>query len=166
MDQMMTKKVFLCLAVFLAAFFSCKSNKAAAPEAAAGSSGNAAHSAAPAGPGKNDAASVITEKIPVKIIAEPKQIAAYNGAPRRVTAVAEPEVPLSFSYYPSAEIREQAAQNRPEQRRAALSGFKRVERAPIEPGTYYVTVYFPGDEQHLPASAEVDFTIVERPAKK
>jgi hypothetical protein len=105
----------------------------------------------------------VVEKIPVAIIAEKRQIAVYNGSPRRVAARAEPEVPLSFSYYPSAELREKAAQKRdnPDEKREALAGYRRVERAPIEPGVYYVTVFFPGDERHLPASAEVDFMIRE-----
>ena len=39
-------------------------------------------------------------------------------------------------------------------------GYKRVERAPTEQGTYYVLVYFSGDKNHEPAKAKVEFTIL------
>ncbi|AEF81678.1 hypothetical protein TREAZ_3012 [Leadbettera azotonutricia ZAS-9] len=106
------------------------------------------------------------KKATVEIIAEGIQRAAYNGDPKRVVASAEPDVPLSFSYYPNANAARAAiralAQPDADARSgvsAALSGLRRVERAPIEQGAYYVVVYFPGDDNHNLAYREVVFTI-------
>jgi hypothetical protein len=117
----------------------------------------------PNNPGKYAPALLVIEKAPVAIFAEAAQQAVYNGSPKRVSASSQPSLPLSFSYYPSAEVRERAQKNfaNPERRQAALSGFKRVERAPVEPGVYYVTVFYPGDERYHPAMTEVDFVIRE-----
>ena len=105
-------------------------------------------------------------KAPVRIIAEKIQSANYNGDPKRVQAVSEPDLPLSYSYYPSLDLRQAAAEafsNPDEEGRTslitALQRFTRVERAPKEQGTYYVMVYFPGDSRYEPAMGEVDFTI-------
>jgi hypothetical protein len=106
------------------------------------------------------------KKATVEIIADEGQNAAYNGDPKRVIASAEPDVPLSFSYYPNANVARAAiralAQPDADTRSgisAALSGLKRVERAPIEQGVYYVVVYFPGDDNYHLAYKEVKFTI-------
>jgi hypothetical protein len=105
-------------------------------------------------------------KAEVRIIADSRQSAAYNGDPKRVTASAEPPVPLSFSYYPAPEVRETAVRALLEPGgdtrsgfSAALRGLRRVERAPIEQGTYYAVVYFSGDENYNLAYKEIDFTI-------
>jgi hypothetical protein len=106
------------------------------------------------------------KKADVRIIADSRQSAAYNGDPKRVTASAEPPVPLSFSYYPAPEVRQTAVRALVEPGEdtqsgisAALRGLRRVERAPIEQGTYYTVVYFPGDENYNLAYKEIDFTI-------
>ena len=107
-------------------------------------------------------------KRPVKIEAAENQGAFYNGDPKRVQAKADPPVLLSFSYYPNRELRDTAQKAAAEAilkwgsslvPTDSYSGYKRVERAPIEPGTYYVWVYFPGDENHEAAQANVEFTI-------
>jgi hypothetical protein len=124
----------------------------------------------PAGNGYAQGEDVMVEyhikKAAVNIIAEKIQGASYNGDPKRVQARSEPGLPLSYSYYPSAGVRAAAAQafSRPDESTrstasAALRGLKRVERAPIEQGAYYVIVYYPGDDNYLPAYTEVDFTI-------
>ncbi|MDR0388713.1 MAG: hypothetical protein LBH73_01425, partial [Spirochaetaceae bacterium] len=64
---------------------------------------------------------------------------------------------LSAVYYPTREAREAAAQAA--SRSEVLRGFTRVERAPIEPGTYYVTVYYPGDNNYQYAKLDVELTI-------
>ncbi|MDR0720037.1 MAG: hypothetical protein LBF78_10415 [Treponema sp.] len=118
-------------------------------------------------PGRKDALVEyhITRALP-KIIAEEKQSAAYNGDPKRVSARCDPELPLSFSYYPTPEVRQAAvkalareseADN--EESAAAFRGLRRVERAPIEQGEYYVLVYYPGDNNYLMAYKEIYFTI-------
>ncbi|MDR1565761.1 MAG: hypothetical protein LBS48_00570 [Treponema sp.] len=105
-------------------------------------------------------------KAAITINTEKVQTASYNGDPKRVQASAEPQVPLSFSYYPAPEVRAAAVQALSQPDESALSGIsvalrglKRVERAPIEQGVYYVLVYYPGDENHFLAYTEVDFTI-------
>ena len=107
-------------------------------------------------------------KCPVKIEAEKIQEAFYNGDPKRVRATAEPSVPLSYIYYPNEKLRDIAQKSAREAAAKANTtglptrsfiGYRRVERAPIEQGTYYVWVYFPGDENHKPAEANVEFTI-------
>lgn len=111
-------------------------------------------------------------KRPVTIEAAENQYAYYNGDPKRIKAGAEPSVPLSYSYYPNRELRE-AAQNAVKEpvsggnsgRRLltqSYTGYRRVERAPIEPGTYYVWIYFPGDKNHEAAQKNVQFTILTR----
>jgi hypothetical protein len=106
------------------------------------------------------------KKAEIRITADSMQSAAYNGDPRRVAAFAEPPAPLSYSYYPTPEVREAAVQaflhpgaDTLSGVSAALRGFRRVARAPIEQGTYYAVVYFPGDENYNPAYREIDFTI-------
>lgn len=108
-------------------------------------------------------------KAPVKIKAAEIQQAFYNGNPRRVEAKAEPPVTLYYSYYPNPELRD-AARKATEEALAdkdsgqslaeVFRGYKRVERAPIEQGTYFVWIYFPGDENHETAEASVEFTIL------
>jgi len=105
------------------------------------------------------------KKAPVKITGDAVQSAVYNGNPRRVQVTAEPEVPLSYSYYPDLETRQAAliAFFNPETGEqplaTALQRFRRVESAPAEQGTYYVLVYFYGNERYEPAYREIDFTI-------
>ena len=108
-------------------------------------------------------------KCPVKLEAAAFQEAFYNGDPKRVEAATVPPVSLSYSYYPNPELRETAIKAAEEAARVnqmtrymteTFRGYKRVERAPIEEGTYYVWIFFPGDENHLAASAEVEFTIL------
>ena len=106
-------------------------------------------------------------KLPVKIEAARTQEDFYNGNQKRIQAEANPPVTLSYSYYPTLELRNLAM-------RAATEGpqgnssrtlaeesrrYNRVDRAPTEQGTYYVWIYFPGDDNHEAASASVDFTI-------
>jgi hypothetical protein len=104
------------------------------------------------------------ERKALRITAENKQEALYDGSAKRVKAEADAPVLLSASYFPTAEARQAATRVdvQPEQRSAALRGFTRVEHAPKEPGTYYVTVYYPGDNNYLPASKEIEFTIKSR----
>ena len=108
-------------------------------------------------------------KCPVKIEAAEIQEARYNGDPKRVQVSAEPDVPLSYFYYPNPEFREEAVRtarenlsrgNTAQRPRTEFRGYRRVDRAPIEQGTYYVWVYFPGDENHEAASANIEFTIL------
>ncbi|MDR2619060.1 MAG: hypothetical protein LBC62_09335 [Treponema sp.] len=124
----------------------------------------------PAGNGYARGEDVMVEysitKAVITIKAEKVQSASYNGDPKRVQASSEPQVPLSFSYYPAPEVRAAAvkALSQPDENAlsgisTALRGLKRVERAPIEQGVYYVVVYYPGDDNHFFAYAEVDFTI-------
>jgi hypothetical protein len=108
----------------------------------------------------------LIEKAQVTILADEKQSAYYNGDPKRVMAVSEPPLTLSFSYYPNAEAREAAARafsqpggDTEVSASSALKGFTRVGRAPIEQGVYYVLVFFPGDENCHAAYKEVEFTI-------
>ena len=120
-------------------------------------------------PEENVYAEYRIRRCPVKIEAAEIQNAVYNGNPKRVTAKSEQPVSLSYSYYPNRELRDTAV-------RAAegsdsgddstrpltmnFSGYKRVERAPIEQGTYYVWIYFPGDDNYEAAQAFVEFTIL------
>ncbi|MCL2319044.1 MAG: hypothetical protein FWC45_03085 [Treponema sp.] len=109
---------------------------------------------------------------PVTIAAAAFQQAVYDGNPKRVEAAVQPPVPLSYSYYPNRELRDAAINaaeeiNQNEDFTRSLTetfrGYKRVERAPIELGTYYVWIYFPGDENNKSAQANVEFTIVPPP---
>ena len=109
-------------------------------------------------------------KQPVKIEAEEFQEAFYNGNPKRIQARADPPVPLSYSYYPNRELMETAQRSVEESALRGNSaprpitetyrGYRRVERAPIERGIYYVWIYYPGDENHEAAHANVEFTIL------
>jgi hypothetical protein len=124
----------------------------------------------PAGNGYAAGTDVMLEyhikKADVLINADARQSASYHGDPKRVAASAEPPLPLSFSYYPTPEARQAAvrALSEPgEESRSTVStvlrGFRRVERAPIEQGTYYAVVYFPGDDNYNLAYTEIDLTI-------
>jgi hypothetical protein len=116
----------------------------------------------------NDEAEIIIEyfidRAPITIIAEEKQEALYNGDPKRIKAEADAPVQLSTSYFLNPEARSAASlpDTQAEQRSAALRGYKRVERPPIEPGTYYVNVYYDGDKNYAPALKEIEFTIVPK----
>ena len=125
---------------------------------------------------KNSVEEVFAEyrilKRPVKIEAEGIQHVYYNGNPKRVWVRAEPPVSLSYSYYPNQELREtaqKAAQGTASEENSAqvlvktFRGYRRVDRAPIEQGTYYVWVFFPGDENHEAAHANVEFIILPSP---
>jgi hypothetical protein len=113
--------------------------------------------------GNDIIAEFIIEPREVNIFAEEKQEAFYDGNPKRITAEADAPVALSAAYFPNAETRRAAAStSAPEQRSAALRGLTRVESPPKEPGTYYVTVYFGGSRNYLPASKEIEFTIKSR----
>ena len=106
------------------------------------------------------------KKLPVKIEAAKTQQAVYDGNPKRVEALATPQLPLSFSYYPNTELMEtakrSASEAEPGQNTMVQSfrGYKRINTAPIEQGTYYVWIYYPGDDNHEAASLDVEFTIV------
>jgi len=111
-------------------------------------------------------AEFIILKRPVRIQARENQQAVYNGDPKRVQASAEPAVSLSFSYYPNRELLEAAkssAADTPQGQSTitrTFRGYRRIETAPSEQGTYYVWIYFGGDKNHESASAEVEFTIL------
>ena len=102
----------------------------------------------------------------VKIDAEKTQTAIFDGNPKRITAVVDPAVPLSYSYYPNLELMEAAkkssAENPPGQSTITQTfrGYRRVDRAPNEQGSYYVWIYYPGDDNHTSASVDVMFTIL------
>jgi hypothetical protein len=115
-------------------------------------------------PGADTIVEYQIEKASVTILADESQGAYYDGNPKRVLAVSEPSFALSFSYYPNAETRDAAARafSQPDTQASvseALKGFKRVERAPIEQGIYYVLVFFPGDENYQGIYKKVEFTI-------
>ena len=112
-------------------------------------------------------------KCPVKIKAEKIQEAVYNGSPKRVQAEADPPVPLFYSYYPNRELRdaavkaeeEAASKNKAAQQQGNIyKGYKRIDSAPAEQGTYYVWILFPGDENHEAAQTYIEFTIQPSPA--
>jgi len=109
-------------------------------------------------------------KRPVKIFAAPFQEAVFNGSPKRIQAEADSQVPLSYSYYPNRELRDAAIKAEKENaaNRVELTeifrGYRRVDRAPTEQGTYYVWIYYPGDKNHEAAHANVQFTIHPAPA--
>jgi len=111
-------------------------------------------------------------KSPVKIVTAKKQEAIFNGNPRRVEAEAVPPVPLSYSYYPNRELmdaaikaEEEASLNRDpaEALTEIFKGYKRIDQAPSQQGTYFVWIYFPGDENHLMAQTVVEFNIEPPP---
>jgi len=110
---------------------------------------------------------------PVKIEAAAVQEAIFNGNPKRVTAEADPPIPLFYSYYPNWELRdtaikaeEEAILNGDTEQALTINfkGYKRIDSAPTEQGTYYVWIYFPGDENYMTAQAVVEFTILPAPA--
>ncbi|MDR0878388.1 MAG: hypothetical protein LBN21_10065 [Treponema sp.] len=98
----------------------------------------------------------------VNIQAEEKQEVFYDGNPKRITATADPPVELSTAYFPTQKAREAAAlpESQAGQRAQALRGLTRVERPPSEPGLYYVTVYYQGDQNYRPAAKEIEFSII------
>ena len=104
-------------------------------------------------------------KSPVKIITEMYQEAVFNGTPKRITARADPPVPLSYTYYPNKELRDaaiKAAEKAALDEDALMTSYKgyiRVDSAPSGQGLYYVWIYFPGDENHESSQANVEFTI-------
>ncbi|MDR1211597.1 MAG: hypothetical protein LBK40_05130 [Spirochaetaceae bacterium] len=95
-------------------------------------------------------------KAPVTIIAEPVQEAVYNGSPKSVAARSEPSLGLNAVYYPTREAREAAAGS---SAAPDVRGYTRVERAPIEPGTYYVTVYYSGDANYQYTKFDIELII-------
>ena len=112
-------------------------------------------------------------KCAVTIEVEVFQEAVYNGDQKRIEARAEPPVTLHYSYYPNESLRDaavSAALGDEMENRSAVTisrtfsrtytGYRRVERAPTEQGTYYVWIFFPGDENHEFASALAEFTIL------
>jgi hypothetical protein len=111
-------------------------------------------------------------KRPVRIITAAFQEAFFDGNPKRIEARAEPELQIFVTYYPNPELREtavRAASSAAEENNPAgnpvpsisqtARGVRRVPVAPTERGTYYVWVFFPGDENHESAQAFVEFTI-------
>lgn len=107
-------------------------------------------------------------KNPVKITAEENQKAYYDGDPKRVAVDIDSDISLSFSYYPNPALRDEAiktaeksaARGNPSQPQSEFKGYKRIDRAPSEQGTYYVWVYFPGDENHETVSLKLELTIL------
>ena len=108
------------------------------------------------------------QKRPVLIRTAKIQQAVYNGDPKRVQVEVDPPVTLFYSYYPNQELMEMAinAEKQSSEANTArtlsqmLQSYRRVERAPTEPGTYYVWIYHPGDENYMAAEARVEFTIL------
>ena len=100
----------------------------------------------------------------VIISAESNQEAVYNGNPKRVQVEVDPPLTVFFSYYPNRELMESAIaaekQNSGMSFSQTLQGYRRVERAPTEPGIYYVWIYYPGDENNTAAEATVTFRIL------
>ena len=105
-------------------------------------------------------------KRPVKITAAKYQEALYDGDPKRIQATVEPSVSLSFSYYPNLELLETAKKSTTETTPGqstitqSFRGYRRIDRAPSEPGTYYVWIYYAGDNNNESASLEVELTII------
>jgi len=105
-------------------------------------------------------------KCPVVINAAKIQEAIYDGNPKRIQADSEPAVSLSYSYYPNLELMESAkksaADTNPGQNTMVQTfrGYRRIDRAPSEQGTYYVWIYYPGDDNYDSASVDVQFTIL------
>jgi hypothetical protein len=115
-------------------------------------------------PGNYAEAALVIEKASISFLAEKNQLVRYDGSPKRVLVSTEPPVSLSYSYYPTEEIREEAIRTFLEEgrRQTAVQGFRRINHAPIGPGTYYAAVYFAGNDRYRPAVAELDFTILGR----
>jgi len=76
---------------------------------------------------------------------------------------------LNYSYYPNSELMEAAIRtvkeaspglNSTQVLSQMFQGYRRVERAPTEQGTYYVWIYYPGDDNHLASEKRVVFTIL------
>ena len=105
-------------------------------------------------------------KCPVKIEAAKIQEAVYDGNPKRIQAVVEPAVSLSYSYYPNLELMESAKKSATETSPGqntmvqTFRGYRRVDRAPSEQGTYYVWIYYPGNDNYASASLDVVFNIL------
>ena len=107
-------------------------------------------------------------KSQIKIEAKEIQQAFYDGDPKRVDVTVEEGIPLSFSYYPNPELRdeamkaaeESAMRGNPSLPQSEFRGYRRIDRAPSEQGTYYVWVYFPGDENHEAVSLKLELTIL------
>lgn len=105
------------------------------------------------------------KKRPVKIEAEKPQTMVYDGNPKRIRAASDPMVPLAFSYYPNLELLETAkkaaeeASSRQDSISQTFKGYRRIDRAPSEPGIYYVWIYYPGDENTESASMDVVLSI-------
>ncbi|MDR1863578.1 MAG: hypothetical protein LBQ67_06635 [Treponema sp.] len=114
-------------------------------------------------PGEDVPVEYRIDKAEAVILADETQTAYYDGNPKRVLAVCEPPFTLSFSYYPSAEIRDAAVRSLSQggggRSPAALRNFTRVERAPADQGVYYVAVFFPGNANYKAAYKNVTFTI-------
>ena len=116
-------------------------------------------------PAKEVFANLNIVKRPVKITAAKTQEAVYDGDPKRIQAAAEPSVSLSYSYYPNLELLETAKKSTAEtpQGQSTITqtfrGYRRIDRAPSEPGTYYVWIYYPGDNNNETASLDVVLTI-------
>jgi hypothetical protein len=98
----------------------------------------------------------------VRIIAGDRQEAVYDGNPKRVKAESDPPLALSFSYFPNRESMMmvfRSVERQFDRQGNVPRGYTRVERPPIEPGTYYVLVYFSGSRNYRSASKEIEFTI-------
>jgi hypothetical protein len=87
------------------------------------------------------------QKAFVNIRAEEKQEALYDGTPKHAVASADVPVELAIDYYPS------------EAARAAGSA---PEGPPREPGIYFVTVSYGGDENYRSASKDIEFSIIKK----
>jgi hypothetical protein len=97
--------------------------------------------------GRDIAVEYYIQKALVSITAEEKQEALYDGAPKRIAASADAPVELAIDYYPSEQARLSGA---------ALGG------PPAEPGLYFVTLSYAGDENYRPASKDVEFAIIKK----
>ena len=92
----------------------------------------------------------------------------YDGTAKRVRASVQPNFPLLYSYYPNPDLREAAQKAAREAAGAenavtqAFRGYRRVDRPPTETGTYYVWIYYPGDENYMSASTDVEFIVTPR----
>jgi hypothetical protein len=84
------------------------------------------------------------QKAFVTISAEKRQEAVYDGDPKHAASSADVPVDLVIRYYPSEEAR---------------SAGDAPGGPPTEPGIYFVTVSYDGDENYRPATKDVEFTI-------
>jgi hypothetical protein len=92
------------------------------------------------------------QKAFVNITVAEQQRYPYDGQPKPVQAQADAPVELAFTYFPSEAARRQGT---------SLNGQPAggSTQAPIEPGTYYVVVSFPGDGNYRDAAKEVELAI-------